>query len=316
MNKKIKLSIVVPCFNEEEVLPETAKRLIESLKKMVDSGLITEDSYIVFVDDGSRDNTWNIIEALSEGNQNIIGVKLSRNFGHQNAVLAGLEFVKDKCDATISIDADLQDDINVMAEGVELFDDGYEIVSFVRKERKSDSFGKRSTALLFYRLMLLMGVQIVYNHADYRLVGNKALKELFRFREVNLFLRGIFPLIGFKSTTVFYDRQERFAGTSKYPFRKMLAFALDGITSFSVAPLRLIATLGVLVFCSSIVMGGYVLFEKLFGNGIVPGWASTVMPIYLLGGLQIFCTGIVGEYVGKIYKEAKDRPRYIVEEIK
>ncbi len=307
------LSIVVPCYNEEEVLEETASRLTGLLDRLAAEGKISAASKIYFVDDGSKDRTWELIAQLNETCPSVHGIKLSRNRGHQNALLAGLYTAEG--DALISIDADLQDDVNVIEKMVERFHEGYEIVYGVRKARKTDSFFKRATAEGFYKIMHLMGVDIVFNHADYRLMSRRAVEELKHYHEVNLFLRAMVPMIGFRSTSVYYDRAERFAGESKYPLKKMLAFAWDGITSFSVVPLRLITTTGVLIFIASIFISLWVLWIKLFTDDAVPGWASTVLPIYFIGGIQVFSIGIVGEYIGKMYMETKRRPRFIIETV-
>jgi len=312
--EKLKLAIIIPCYNEEEVLPETISVLSDFLER-IKASQISEDSFLLFIDDGSKDNTWNIIENAAQNLHFIKAIKFSRNFGHQNALLAGYEYVVDKCDVALTIDADLQDDINVVEKGIKKINDGCDIVYFARKSRSVDSWFKRNTAVLFYKLLHLFGVEIVYNHADFRLTTNRVLRELLSFREVNLFLRAMFPLIGFRSETIYEDRKERKAGESKYPLHKMFEFAFEGITSFSVIPLRFITVLGIIVFLLSIVMGFYTIFVKFFGHGIVPGWASVVIPIYLLGGLTIFSIGIVGEYIGKIYKEVKARPRFIVDKV-
>lgn len=306
---------VVPCYNEEEVLKETSKRLNEKMQQLIDAKKVKDDSKIVFVDDGSRDKTYEIISDLHESNNRFCGIKLSRNQGHQNALLAGLMTVKDKCDAAISLDADLQDDIDVIDEFVDKFNDGCDIVYGVRSSRKTDSAFKRGTAQFFYKLMLFLGVDVVYNHADYRLMSSRALDALSDFKEVNLFLRGIVPLVGFKSDTVSYERHERFAGTSKYPFKKMLAFAVDGITSFSVKPIRMVFSLGVIIFIVSIAVLIYSLIRWMCG-ATVQGWTTTVISIWALGGLQLLSLGVVGEYIGKIYKEVKARPKFIIEETK
>ncbi len=306
---------VVPCFNEEEVLNETAKRLNQKMQQLIDGGKINDDSRIVFIDDGSRDRTYEIISGLHEQNSRFCGIKLSRNQGHQNALLAGLMTVRDKCDAAISLDADLQDDIEVIDEFVERFNEGCDVVYGVRSSRKKDTAFKRGTAQFFYKLMLFLGVEVVYNHADYRLMSARALDALSDFKEVNLFLRGIVPLVGFKSATVTYERSERFAGTSKYPFKKMLAFAVDGITSFSVKPIRMVFSLGVIIFLISIAVLIYSFIRWLLGE-TVQGWTTTVISIWALGGLQLLSLGVVGEYIGKIYKEVKARPKFIIEETK
>ena len=306
------LYVVVPCYNEEEVLPETSRRLGEKLDALEAAGRISKDSRVLFVDDGSKDRTWQLISGLHQKDDRFGGVKLSRNRGHQNALLAGLMTAKDLCDAAISMDADLQDDINAMDRMLDAFETGCDIVYGVRSSRKKDTFFKRATAQGFYKFMKLMGVDIVYNHADYRLMSRRALEGLADYDEVNLFLRGIVPLIGYKSTTVEYERAERFAGESKYPLKKMLAFAFDGITSFSVKPIRWVTGLGVLIFATSILALIYILIVKLLGY-TVTGWSTTTASIWLLGGLQLLSLGIVGEYVGKIYMEVKARPRYLIE---
>ena len=309
------LYIVVPCYNEEAVLHETSRQMLQLLKDMIRKELISENSKIVFTDDGSKDKTWEIIYRLTEDFYEICGIKLAGNVGHQNALLGGLMSVMEDCDCAISIDADLQDDIHVIPQMVQKFNEGCDIVYGVRKQRKSDSSFKRTTALGFYKLMKLMGVNIVYNHADYRLMSKKALKALSEFEERNLFLRGMVPLLGFKTETVYYDRTIRFAGVSKYPLKKMISFALDGITSFSITPIRIITALGLIVCVFSFVMAVYAFVEKLVGN-TSDGWASLMLSIWFIGGVQLLSVGLVGEYIGKIYKEVKRRPRYIVEEYK
>lgn len=307
------LTVVVPCFNEEEVLPVTARRLLELLERLRRGARISAASRIVFIDDGSRDRTWQLIETLSGEDARIGGIKLSRNRGHQNALLAGLFTTEG--DVLISVDADLQDDIEVIADMLAQHAQGMQVVYGVRDNRASDGIFKRSSAQGFYRLIRALGVDSVYNHADFRLLSRRAVDALKDFREVNLFLRGIVPLIGFKSSVVYYARTERFAGVSKYPLRKMLGLALDAVTSFSVVPLRLITALGFLVFLFSAAMGLWTLWVRLFTDRAVPGWTSTLLPIYVLGGLQILCIGIIGEYLGKVYQEAKRRPRYIIEKV-
>lgn len=307
------LAVVVPCYNEQEVLPETASRLAELLNRLIAAKKISKQSRIYFVDDGSRDRTWEIVQSLIAGGAPVVGVKLSRNRGHQNALLAGLFAAEG--DAIVSIDADLQDDINAIEEMVDHYRNGCDVVYGVRKRREKDSFLKRFSAEGFYRLIALLGAQTVFNHADYRLLSRRAVEALKEYREVNLFLRGIVPLIGFRSAIVYYDRDVRFAGESKYPLRKMIALALDAVTSFSVVPLRFITLLGFLVFFFSVVMSGYVLWIRLFTDIAVPGWASTTLPVYFLGGIQILCLGVIGEYLGKVYSEIKARPRYFIEEI-
>jgi glycosyltransferase involved in cell wall biosynthesis len=307
------LSIVVPCYNEEEVLPETARRLVSLLESLISEKRITPSSQVVFVDDGSTDRTWALIEAYSRDNPLCGGIKLSRNMGHQNALLAGLFTAEG--DVLVSVDADLQDDIGVIPEMLTLYNRSIDIVYGVRKNRTSDSIFKRTTAQGFYRLMSILGAESVYNHADFRLMSRRAIEAFKQFREINLFLRGIVPLVGFKSAIVQYDRSERFAGESKYPLRKMLALAMDAVTSFSVVPLRLITATGIVVFLMSALVVVWTLWIRLFTDQAVPGWTSTILPIYFLGGLQILCIGIIGEYLGKLYQETKARPRYIIEKL-
>lgn len=307
------LYLVIPCYNEEEVLPETSKRLTAKLGAMIEMGLISQDSKIVFVNDGSKDHTWQLIRQYHEENPMIQGINLSRNKGHQSALLAGLMTVKEYCDMAISMDADLQDDVDAIEQFVEKYYEGCEVVYGVRSERKTDSFFKRASAQSFYKLMLHMGVEIVYNHADYRLMSRRALDEMEGFKEVNLFLRGIVPLIGFQSGVVTYERHERFAGESKYPLKKMLNFAFDGITSFSVKPIRMVTTLGIIIFAISILMLIYFLITWCIG-WTVPGWTSIVVSVWTIGGLQLLAIGIIGEYIGKIYMETKARPKFIVQE--
>ena len=307
------LYLVIPCYNEEEVLPETSKRLTAKLGAMIEMGLISQDSKIVFVNDGSKDHTWQLIRQYHEENPMIQGINLSRNKGHQSALLAGLMTVKEYCDMAISMDADLQDDVDAIEQFVEKYYEGCEVVYGVRSERKTDSFFKRASAQSFYKLMLHMGVEIVYNHADYRLMSRRALDEMEGFKEVNLFLRGIVPLIGFQSGVVTYERHERFAGESKYPLKKMLNFAFDGITSFSVKPIRMVTTLGIIIFAISILMLIYFLITWCIG-WTVPGWTSIVVSVWAIGGLQLLAIGIIGEYIGKIYMETKARPKFIVQE--
>ena len=313
--KDTKLFVVLPCYNEEEVLGETSKRLLELYGKMISEGTVSPESKIVFVDDGSRDRTWEIISGLCEQNNIYRGVKLAHNAGHQNALLGGLMTVKDECDCAVSIDADLQDDINVIPEMVKKFDNGCDVVYGVRSERKTDSFFKRTTAQGFYKFMAMMGVDVVYNHADYRLMSRRALNDLESFKEVNLFLRGLVPLIGYKSDSVYYERAERFAGESKYPLKKMLSFAFDGITSFSVKPIKVLWSMGLIVCVAAVIAAIYTLVSKFFGY-TSDGWASLMCSIWFLGGVQPVSIGIIGEYIGKIYKESKARPRYIIEEYK
>lgn len=306
------LYIVVPCYNEEAVLPETQKELSNKLETMITAGAVSEKSRIIFVDDGSKDKTWELIEKYHSENPRIGGVKLAHNRGHQFAVLAGLMTVKDLCDMAITMDADLQDDIDVVDKFVEKYKEGCEVVYGVRNSRATDTFFKKTTAEGFYKIMQAMGVDIVFNHADYRLMSKTVLDALSEYKEVNLFLRGIVPLIGYKSDTVEYARKERFAGESKYPLKKMLAFAIDGITSFSIKPIRLITTLGVGALCASALMIIWFIIGAVRGN-TVSGWATIVISIWLFGGLILLGLGVVGEYIGKIYMEAKGRPRFRVE---
>lgn len=307
-----KLIVVIPCYNEEEVLPETSKRLVVKMASLTQKGLISEDSRVLLVNDGSKDRTWEMIQKLHEENPLFDGVKLSRNRGHQNALLAGLMTARDRCDICISMDADLQDDMDAMDRFIEEYNKGCDIVYGVRNKRDTDTVFKRQTALIFYKLMKGLGVDITYNHADYRLMSNRALNGLAQFQEVNLFLRGIAPLIGYQSGTVTYDRNERFAGESKYPLKKMLAFAIDGITSFSVKPLRFITTVGVVIFLISLCMLLYTLISWITGKTVI-GWTSTLASIWMIGGIQLLSLGIIGEYIGKIYNETKQRPRFVIE---
>lgn len=312
MEKPEILYMVVPCYNEEEVLRETAKRLEEKYRSLIDRMLISPKSRVVFVNDGSKDSTWEIIQELhNESPQLFSGINLSRNSGHQNAVLAGLMTVRDICDMAITMDADLQDDINAIDEMVQKYYEGNQVVYGVRSERKTDTFFKKFTAEGFYKFMKVMGADVVYNHADFRLMSKRVLCELANYKEVNLFLRGMVPLIGFKSCNVYYERAERFAGESKYPLKKMLAFAINGITSFSTKPLKMITTLGIVTSMLSILAFIWAFIAKFAGFAEL-GWSSTICSIWLIGGLQLFCLGIIGEYVGKIYAEVKQRPRFIV----
>ncbi len=312
---KAKIFVVVPCYNEEKCLPETAKRLKFLFADMTEDGIISSDSRVLFVDDGSKDNTWNIISSLAEECELFEGLKLAHNAGHQNALWAGMAQACDVCDAVITIDADLQDDINAMREFLKEYYAGADVVYGVRSKRRHDSFMKRTTAQLFYKLMSRLGAETVYNHADYRLLSNRALKELMKFDEVNLFLRGMVPTLGFKSKNVYYERSERFAGESKYPMRKMLAFAFQGVTSFSVKPIRMITALGGLFALAAVIIGIYVLVSAALGR-TVAGWTSMMLSIWLVGGFQLIALGLIGEYIGKIYVEVKRRPRFIVEEHK
>ncbi len=308
------LYIVVPCYNEEAVLPETSKRLLEKYKELTEEKLISEESRIVFVNDGSKDSTWEIISRLHDENIIFSGINLSKNKGHQNAVMAGLMTVKDRCDIAITLDADLQDDINAIDEMVKKYHAGNDVVYGVRSSRKTDTFFKRFTAESFYKFMKIMGVDVVFNHADFRLMSNRVLDALSEYKEFNLFLRGIIPQIGFKSDCVYYERHERFAGESKYPLKKMLSFAVDGITSFSVKPLKIIANTGIIISALSIIAFFWVFIGHFVSNSATAlGWPSIMCSIWFLGGLQIFFLGIIGEYIGKIYSEAKGRPRYVIQ---
>jgi len=306
------LAIVVPCYNEEAVLPETSARLLGLLSEMIKAGSIRPDSYILFTDDGSADATWSIICRLHAGNPAFQGLRLSRNFGHQHALLAGLHEAV-KADAIISIDADLQDDLNAIPQMVARYREGADIVYGVRDNRDTDTRFKRQTALIFYKVLNRMGVESVYNHADYRLMSRRALAALLEFKEANLYLRGMIPMLGFKSTEVYYKRHERFAGESKYNLRKMLSFAWNGVSSLSIRPLRFVTFCGFVIFFLTLAFTIYALAAYFRGKA-VPGWASTVIPIYFLGGVQLLCIGLLGEYLGKIFKEVKGRPRFIVAE--
>lgn len=308
------LYIVVPCYNEEQVLPETSRRLKEKMESLMGRGYISCKSKILFVNDGSTDRTWDLIVELYRGGDRFIGVDLSRNRGHQNALLAGLMTAKDRCDVAISMDADLQDDIDAVDAMVEKYRAGCDIVYGVRSSRKKDSFFKRFTAEAFYRLMNFMGAETVFNHADYRLMSKRALDGLAEFKEVNLFLRGIVPMVGYTSAVVEYERGERFAGESKYPLKKMLAFAMEGITSLSTRPIRYITALGVLIFLVSIIM--LVVFITKWALGMtVVGWASVICSVWAIGGLILLALGVIGEYIGKIYLESKQRPRFLIREV-
>lgn len=313
MKKCDVLYMVIPCYNEEEVLPETTKRLEKKLGDLIKKKVISEKSKVMYVNDGSKDKTWELIKNINKDNPMFTGICLSRNRGHQNALVAGLLTAKEYADVVISMDADLQDDINAIDEMLEKYYDGCDIVYGVRSARKTDTFFKRVTAEGFYKFMQMMGVDVVYNHADYRLTSKKVLNNFQDYKEVNLFLRGIFPLIGYKSDKVYYERAERFAGESKYPLKKMLNFAWDGITSFSVKPLRLICMLGFVILFISIVIMIYSLVRKLTGNTI-DGWTFLNISIWFIGGLQMISLGVIGEYVGKMYNETKARPRFIVAE--
>lgn len=307
------LYIVIPCYNEQEVLPITAPMFLNKINRLSNAGKISEKSRVLFVNDGSRDKTWEIITSLSKQDSRYCGICLSRNRGHQNALLAGLMEAKDKCDITISIDCDGQDDINAMDEMVNEYHNGCEIVYGVRSSRETDTFFKRTTAQSFYKLMSSMGVETIYNHADYRLISSKALNEFANFEEVNIFLRGMIPLVGFKSTSVFYERKERIAGESHYPLKKMLALAFDGITSLSVKPIRLITAFGTVVALLSFIGIIWSVIVALIGKSVA-GWASLTSILCFLGGVQLMSLGVIGEYVGKIYLETKKRPRFIISE--
>lgn len=307
------LYIIVPCYNEEEVLPITKDIFLNKVESLVKSGKISGKSRIQFVNDGSKDKTWEIIKKLSLENEYFTGISLSRNRGHQNAVLGGLMDAKDKCDITISIDCDGQDDINAMDQMIDEYLNGAEIVYGVRSSRETDTFFKRTTAQGFYKLLKMMGVEVVYNSADYRLISSRVLQEFANFKEVNLFLRGMIPLVGFKSTCVYYERHERLAGKSHYPIRKMLELAFDGITSLSVKPIRLITSIGFIIALISFIGVIWTVVTAVTGNS-VPGWASTTSIICFLSGIQLIALGVLGEYIGKIYMETKRRPRYIISE--
>ena len=310
-----KLAIVVPCYNEEEVLKIASKALREVLSDLVQKGKVAEDSFILFVNDGSRDRTWELIEEEHEAYPvQVHGVKLAGNVGHQFALTAGLLTAKDMSDLTISIDADLQDDVAVIEEMVDKFHEGNDIVYGVRKERKTDTFFKRTTAQAFYKLMSLMGVKTVYNHADFRLMSKRAVEEFSKYRETNLFLRGMMPLIGYRTDNVYYDRKERVAGESKYPLKKMMALAFNGISSFSVKPISLILGIGMCIIFAAVLAAVYA-FVSYFTGHVVPGWTSMILSIWFLGGLQLLAIGLVGQYIGKIYIEVKQRPRYNIEKI-
>lgn len=312
MNNPI-LYIVIPCYNEEEVLPITAPMFWAKINELVEKGKISDASRVMFVNDGSKDNTWQLIKDFAKQDEHYVGITQSRNRGHQNAVLAGLMEAKELCDITISIDCDGQDDINAMNEMVDAYLDGCEIVYGVRSKRTTDTFFKRFTAESFYKLLASMGVEVVFNHADYRLVSSRVLDEFENFKEVNIFLRGMFPLVGFKSTSVYYERNERIAGESHYPLSKMLSLAFDGITSLSIKPIRIITGMGVFVAFISLILIIYSLVSLIMGN-VVSGWTSTMVAVCLIGGIQLISLGVIGEYVGKTYMETKARPRYIISE--
>jgi len=307
-----RLSIIVPCYQEEAVLPKTSEKLRQFLEEMIQDEQISPNSFVLLIDNGSSDATWQIIQEKAE-NSLVKGIKIPLNVGHQNGLFAGFEYVQDKCDCVVSIDADLQDDEQAIKEMVTLYKQGNHVVYGVRDDRTTDSKFKKWTAELFYKLMIFMGVKMVFNHADYRLMSRVALKNFLQFNERNVFIRGIVPLLGLQSANVYYKRRERTAGESKYPLKKLLSFAWEGVTSFSVVPLKMITAIGFIIFIISIIMGAYTLYIALFTDRAIQGWASTTLPIYFLGGIQILSIGIIGEYIGKIYKETKNRPRYFIE---
>ena len=310
-----KLGIVVPCYNEEEVLEIASKALREVLADLISKQKIAEDSFILFVNDGSKDRTWELIEEEHKKYPvSVLGLKLAGNVGHQFALTAGLITAKDMCDVTVSIDADLQDDVNVIEEMIDKFHAGNDIVYGVRKERKTDTFFKRVTAQGFYKLMSLMGVKTIYNHADFRLMSRRAVEQFSKYKETNLFLRGMMPLIGYQTDCVYYDRLERVAGESKYPLKKMLALAFNGISSFSVKPITMVTGLGVFILIASLCAAVYALISYFMGH-VVPGWTSLILSIWFLGGVQLLSIGLVGQYIGKIYMEVKQRPRYNIEKV-
>jgi glycosyltransferase involved in cell wall biosynthesis len=314
MNNLIpKLIIVIPCYNEQEVLPITAPMFLEKINSLINQKLISSDSKIMFVNDGSKDNTWEIIQDLAKSNDKYIGITQSRNRGHQSTVLAGLMEAKDMCDITISIDCDGQDDINAMDEMVREYLNGCDVVYGVRNDRETDTVFKKNTAQAFYKILNFLGAEVVYNHADYRLLSSRFLNEFANFEEVNIFLRGMVPLVGFKSTSVYYKREERIAGESKYPLSKMLGLAIDGITSLSIKPIRIITSIGVIVSLISFILMIWAVIQYFKGD-VISGWSSTVVILTFLGGIQILSIGLVGEYIGKIYMESKNRPRYIISE--
>lgn len=308
-----KLIIVVPCYNEQEVLPITSMMFLNKLEELINKKEVSNESRIMFVNDGSKDNTWDIITDLANSNDKYIGITQSRNRGHQSSVLAGLMEAKDMCDITISIDCDGQDDINAMNEMIKEYKNGCDVVYGVRSNRETDSAFKKNTAQWFYKILNMLGAEVIYNHADYRLLSSRFLKEFSNFEEVNIFLRGMVPLVGFKSTSVFYKREERIAGESKYPITKMLGLAIDGITSLSIKPIRIITSLGIIVSMISFILMLWALIQ-FFRNDVISGWSSTIVIITFLGGIQIISIGLVGEYIGKIYMESKHRPRYIISE--
>lgn len=311
--KKPTLYVVIPCYNEQEVLPVTSGIFLEKIRALILENRVRDESKIIFVNDGSKDNTWQIICDLAQKHKEIEGITLSRNRGHQNAVLAGLMEVKDKCDITITIDCDGQDDINAMDQMVDEYLNGCEVVYGVRSSRETDTFFKRATAEGYYKVLKFMGAEVVFNHADYRLLSSRVLQELAKYKEVNIYLRGMVPLVGFKSTSVYYERHERYAGESHYPLKKMLALAFDGITSLSIKPIRMIMGLGMGIALLSFLGVIWSFVVRMSGNA-VSGWASMTCLVCFLGGIQLICLGVLGEYIGKIYMETKERPRYIVSE--
>ena len=314
MRKQPILYIVIPCYNEEKVLPITSGMFLEKINTLAAAGKISPESRVLFVNDGSKDSTWNIITELAAKDEHYIGISQSRNRGHQNTVLAGLMEAKDKCDITISIDCDGQDDINAMDEMVDAYREGCEVVYGVRSRRDTDTFFKRFTAEGFYHLMNFLGADIVFNHADYRLISSRVLQEFANFKEVNIFLRGMVPLVGFKSTSVYYERHERLAGESHYPLKKMLALAFDGITSLSVKPIRFITGLGLIFSVLSFIGVLWAIVASILGRTVV-GWASTMCIVCFMGGIQLLCLGVIGEYIGKIYLETKGRPRFLIRQV-
>jgi Glycosyltransferases involved in cell wall biogenesis len=311
MNEPV-LAIIVPCFNEEEVLEETNKRLRAVLQHAIHNHLAAQGSTILYVDDGSKDRTWDLISRFVRDDIEVTGVKLSRNFGHQNALIAGMETARPYSDCVVTIDADLQDDVSTINKFLEKYQEGYDIVYGVRDKRDTDTFFKRNTALLFYRIMDRLGVKMIPNHADFRLLDHRVLDEFVKYQEENVFLRGMIPLLGFRSTEVYYNRAERYAGESKYPLKKMLNFAIDGITSFSIAPIRMVTYLGTSVAGIGFLAAFYAIIQKILGH-TVTGWSSVILSIWLIGGLQLIAIGVIGEYIGKIFKETKHRPRYTIE---
>ena len=309
----MKLGIIIPCYNEESGLEETTLRLEALLNEMIQEGSIDNESFVCYVDDGSSDNTWQLIEKFQKNSPLFKGLKLSRNFGHQNALIAGLMQFKESADGLISMDADLQDDITLVKSFVSKYKEGYDVVYGVRDDRTTDTAFKRGTAGLFYTFQKFMGIESIPNHADYRFLSTKALNALANFKEINLFLRGIVPLLGFRSCSLYYKRAQRFAGETKYPLKKMLYFALDGIASFSIMPLRLITFTGFILFMLSLIAIVWILIEKFLLGNTIQGWSSILISIYLIGGIQMMSLGIIGEYVGRTFQQGKQRPRYIID---